>query len=94
MVFYLFYIGIYLTFKVTADVPVTHVAANTDSTVPSPAMVTISCNQCFSVSIKKAKVKNTKARLFNAIFTGATFAELASTVLVACQAGARVKVKP
>ena len=42
--------GIYLTFKVTADVPVTHVAANTDSTVPSPAVVTISCNQCFSVN--------------------------------------------
>ena len=42
--------GIYLTFKVTSDVPVTHVAANTDSTVPSPAVVTISCNQCFSVN--------------------------------------------
>lgn len=42
--------GIYLTFKVTGDVPVTHVAANTDSTVPSPAVVTISCNQCFSVN--------------------------------------------
>ena len=45
-----FFSGIYLTFKVTADVPVTHVAANTDSTVPSPAVVTISCNQCFSVN--------------------------------------------
>nr|XP_058950691.1 neurobeachin-like [Pocillopora verrucosa] len=42
--------SIYLTFKVTSDVPVTHVAANTDSTVPSPAVVTISCNQCFSVN--------------------------------------------
>lgn len=42
--------GIYLTFKVTGDVPVTHVAANTDSTVPFPAVVTISCNQCFSVN--------------------------------------------
>ena len=42
--------GIYLTFKVTGDVPVTHVAANTDSTVPSPAVVTISCNQCFSLN--------------------------------------------
>ena len=42
--------GIYLTFKVTGDVPVTHVAANTDSTVPSPSVVTISCNQCFSVN--------------------------------------------
>lgn len=39
-----------MTFKVTGDVPVTHVAANTDSTVPSPAVVTISCNQCFSVN--------------------------------------------
>jgi len=42
--------GTYLTFKVTGDVPVTHVAANTDSTVPSPAVVTIRCNQCFSVN--------------------------------------------
>ena len=42
--------GIYLTFKVTGDVPVTHVAANTDFTVPSPSVVTISCNQCFSVN--------------------------------------------
>lgn len=42
--------SIFLTFKVTPDVPVTHVAANTDSTVPSPAVVAISCNQCFSVN--------------------------------------------
>ncbi|XP_068720916.1 lipopolysaccharide-responsive and beige-like anchor protein [Montipora capricornis] len=42
--------SVFLTFKVTPDVPVTHVAANTDSTVPSPAVVTISCNQCFSVN--------------------------------------------
>ena len=47
---FIFHTGIYLTFKVTSDVPVTHVAANTDSTVPSPAVVTISCNQCFSVN--------------------------------------------
>lgn len=39
-----------MSFKVTGDVPVTHVAANTDSAVPSPAVVTISCNQCFSVN--------------------------------------------
>ena len=44
------FLGIYLTFKVTGDVPVTHVAANTDFTVPSPSVVTISCNQCFSVN--------------------------------------------
>ena len=30
--------------------PVTYVAAHTESTVPVPAVVTISCNQCFSVN--------------------------------------------
>ncbi|XP_048589684.1 neurobeachin-like isoform X3 [Nematostella vectensis] len=42
--------SIFLTFKVTENVPVTYVAAHTDQHITTPAVVTISCNQCFSVN--------------------------------------------
>ena len=42
-------IGAYLSFSVTPNVPVTYIALNI-SLPTSPGLVTISCNQCFSVN--------------------------------------------
>jgi hypothetical protein len=47
--FLTWYIGAYLSFSVTPNVPVTYIALNI-SLPTSPGLVTISCNQCFSVN--------------------------------------------
>jgi len=44
------YSGIFLSFGVTPEVPVTHVSAYTGKRCTMPAIITISCNQVFSVN--------------------------------------------